>query len=342
MNLTKILLLSFCILSITSCYKDPNISGQYSDEHYLRHKEVDMPVWVRGNAESEVFLFFIHGGPKLSGIEEAISNQFAKLHEKYAVVYYDQRSGGFTHGSRTKNLSEAQMTEDLDVVIDFIQTKYPKAKSLFLMGHSWGGYLGTSYLTDTVRQNKLKGWIGLASAHNFPLQWLAERDFNLDYAKKQIAANAEDAPFWQEATDKLTPLTEFNSFDQIKIVNYFAQIINNKVNENSIIPNQSFINYRSSPAGIGVTQKPIPILDDIAINGNLISEMGSITLPSLLIYGRFDAIVPVSIGENAMQFLGTPLAHKSLVVLEESSHDIWKIELDRFISEIEGFVEKYK
>ncbi|MEM8523486.1 MAG: alpha/beta hydrolase [Bacteroidota bacterium] len=330
------------LLVATACYKDPIINGQYSGEYYIRHEGVDMPVYVRGNVDSEVFLFFLHGGPKLSGIEEAISNQFANLHEQYAMVYYDQRSGGFTHGNRNENISEEQLAKDLDVVVDFIKSTYSNARSIFLMGHSWGGYLGTLYLTDATRQDKITAWIELAGNHNQPLTWLSSRDFVLEYAQAQIDANAEDKSFWEEAIEKVTPITTIEKFEDILDINFFAQVIDRRVGENSVIPKQSRIEYMSSPAGIDVTQKPIPILDNLAITANLNPLMPNITLPSLIMSGRLDAIVPLAVGENAMEFLGTPDEDKSLVILEKSGHDIWKIEQERFVREIENFVEKYK
>ena len=318
------------------------IRDRYSEEHYVRHKGVDMPVWVRGNVDSEAFIFFIHGGPKLSGIQEAFSNQFARLHEKYAMVYYDQRSGGFTHGSRTENLSEAQLVEDLDVVIEFIKQEYPNAKSIFLMGHSWGGYLGTSYLTDLNREAKINGWISLAGNHNMPFTWQTERTFIIDYANEQINADAKDKDFWQDAIDKVTPLTEVKSFDDIIQLNIFAQTIDRIINKSSVIPDPTLLELWSSPVGIGIDQRRIEVLDTLAVVGNKSPQMGSITLPALLIYGQLDAIVPAAVGQNGYDYLGTPEENKKLVILEESGHDIWRIEADRFVEEITEFVEQYK
>ena len=335
-------ILFLCLIMLSSCYQDPTIENEYSDEYYLRHKGVDMPVYVRGNVNSEVFIIFIHGGPKLSGIGEAISNQFESLHKNYAMVYYDQRGGGFTHGSYDENLSEAQLMEDLDLVVDFIQSTYSNANSIFLMGHSWGGYVGTSYLTDATRQSKINGWISLAGNHFPPKTWLAERDFVLQYAQEQIDANAEDTSFWEEAIDKITPITSIETFTNILDINFFAQVIDRRVGEASVIPVQSKAEYLSSPAGIGIEQRLIPVLDDINITGNLTPIMGNITLPSLLMYGGLDAIVPIPIGENGIEFLGTADEDKTLVIMEQSGHDIWKIELDKFTSEIENFLEKYK
>lgn len=337
----RLFLLSLIIISLTSCYKDPNITGQYSDEHYLRHKGVDMPVWVRGNIESEEFIIFIHGGPKLSSIEEAVTNQFEKLHEKYAVVYYDQRSGGFTHGSRTDNLSLDQMVEDMDVVIDFIQSKYEKANNIFLMGHSWGGFLGTAYLVEPSRQAKVNGWINLAGVHNFSLLWLEERKFVLQYAQEQIDAD-NDSDFWQDAIDEVTPLTTIEGPEQYFVINYFAQIIDGTLDDKSVIDDISLVEFMSSPVGTGVNQIRIENLDAVSTDGNFTTLMPNITIPSLLIYGSLDAIVPKAMGEDTQSLLGTPEEDVYLVTLENSGHDIWKAEYDRFIAEVTTFVEAYK
>ena len=105
-----------------------------------------MPIWVRGNANAETFILFLHGGPFDTAIENAVWEHFAPLYEDYAVVFFDQRGGGYAHGNQLVNLNEAQFVEDVEMVFDLIQDKYPQMKSTFLMGHSYGGYLGTCLL----------------------------------------------------------------------------------------------------------------------------------------------------------------------------------------------------
>ena len=341
-KLMKKLLIFSLLITLVSCYKDPEITGQFSDEFYVRHQGIDMPVWVRGNEQSEVFIIFIHGGPLLSGIEVAIGDDFSRLHENYAIVYYDQRGGGFSHGENRKNLNEAQLIEDLDTVVDFIQSEYDKAKSIFLMGHSWGGYLGTAYLTDPIREAKIQGWIELAGAHNNQLNHLASKDYVLNYAQQQISSNTGDVAFWQEITEKLNKITVVDTYDKVREINFPAQVIENIYNANSPIPRPSNYDWLISPAGISIEQKDRFDLEAVVVSGNLNPKMGNITLPTLLLYGELDAIVPKVSAQNAYDFLGTSEEDKRIVILENGAHDMWLLEMERFVAEVERFVEQYR
>lgn len=337
----KILIFCLCILAV-SCYKDEEIEGQFSDEFYVRNGKADMPTWVRGNTDSDVFIIFLHGGPLLSGIEVAISNDFERLHEDYAFVYYDQRGGGFSHGNRKENLNIDQLAEDLDAIVEFIKFQYGQDKSIFLMGHSWGGYVGTTYLADEVHQQKIRGWIELAGAHNFELQWQVSRTFVLDFAREKVSNNDDGNGFWQEAIDDLQDLTSIDTYDELLRVNWRAQRIDGEVNSSSNFTYPSYFEWAISPAGIGKDQKDRLDLEQDVINGNLNPIMNEITLPSLLIYGGRDAIVPKDLGFNALDFLGTPEEDLKLVILEESSHEMWLLQMDEFVMEITSFVEEYR
>lgn len=55
----KLLILIFCV-SLFSCSDD---STEISDTFYLRNDVADMPIWVRGNLDSDNIVIFFHGGP---------------------------------------------------------------------------------------------------------------------------------------------------------------------------------------------------------------------------------------------------------------------------------------
>lgn len=49
------------------------------DFFYVENNEAQMPVWVRGNENSEVFIIHLHGGPGGSGIMVALSGALRPL-----------------------------------------------------------------------------------------------------------------------------------------------------------------------------------------------------------------------------------------------------------------------
>lgn len=330
------------LLLTTSCYRDKDIVGQFSDEFYLRNDGADLPVWVRGNANAETFIFFLHGGPFDTGIENAVWGHFEPLYDEYAMVFFDQRGGGYAHGKRVSNLNEEQFVEDIEVVLDLIKDQYPQAKNLFLMGHSYGGYLGTSFLKTGDNQLNFNGWIELAGAHNFPMNWLSSRDFSMAYAQDKIDAD-DNKVVWEDRLEALQNTPAVTNLNELFTINGIAFRVENELNVGkSEFENPHWLHLFSSPVGAGFNQLNLAEVEDLLVNGNQNPFMSSITLPTLLIYGAEDPIVPVALGQNAYDFLGTPAEDKSLVILPESGHSVWEYEIDAFFTEVKAFITKYE
>ncbi len=341
-SIIYILATLFCITLLTSCYKDENIEGQISDEFYLRHEGADLPIWVKGNSESDTYIVFLHGGPFQTAIEESVYGNFDQLHEDYVMVYFDQRGGGFTHGQIAANLSEEQFVEDLQVVTELIKEKYPKAKNLYLMGHSWGGYLGTSYLASENYQENYNGWIELAGTHNFPLTWETSRDFCKNYINENFPSNHSAYNLWQERLSVLNETPTVSTYEEVLKINGVAHHIQLDINgQNNNLDSPSWFYLQTSPVGTQYDQKNNYLMEDMLVNGNLNDKMHHITIPSLLIYGKKDAIVTTAIGENAMLHLGTPDEDKTLHIFEESDHTVFSVEIERFFTTVTDFIEKY-
>ena len=344
-NMKQILIYSTILITLfstSSCYQDKEIDGQISDEFYLRNDGADLPVWVRGNSNAETFIIFIHGGPFDTAIENAVWEHFKPLYEDYGMVFFDQRGGGHAHGKRVSNLNEEQFVEDVEVIVDLIKAEYPQAQNLFLMGHSWGGYLGTSFLKTGDNQLNFKGWIELAGAHNFPMNWMSSRDFSMAYAQEQIEANNNKST-WEELLTLLENTTQVTNLEELRTINWIAFQVAKELNAGkSEFENPSWLYTLSAPTGASFSQLNIPEVEDLLVNGNQNPFMSSITLPSLLIYGGEDPIVPVALGQNAYVFLGTAEDDKSLVVLENSGHSVWEYEIDAFFNEVKTFIGKYE
>jgi len=329
------------LLNTTACYQEPSIEGHFNEKHYVRNEGADMPVWVRGNINAETFIIFIHGGPSLSGIETAITREYAVLEEDYGLVYYDQRGGGFTHGHTTVNLTEEQLYDDLDVIVDFVKSKYTNAKSVFLLGESWGGYVGTGYLLDATRQSKITGWIECAGSHNLAISWWLSKEKCLEVIDEKLTVNPND-DFWKEQQENLITTTEINNYADIMKINYPAQLIDREVSTDSPLDPTTKVEWATSPAATGMDQVNNPAWFETLVNGNHNPLMHQITLPSLLIYGGRDPIVPIKMGQNGYEFLGTPDEDKELVIFENSGHIVSNIEHDRFNKTVKSFIEKYE
>src|SRR4051812_48419185 len=104
------------LLISASCGDDTFLKGDF---FYLVSKGAQMPVSVRGNKSSGVFILFVHGGPGGTAFQKIGLPAFNELEKNYATVFWDQRGSGTSQGnSDDRLLNLHQFVEDLDKVID--------------------------------------------------------------------------------------------------------------------------------------------------------------------------------------------------------------------------------
>ena len=97
----------------------------YDEGEYLwiRREGADMPVMVRGNLDSGVFVIFNHGGPGSSAIFQASERFFAELERDYAVVLWDQRASGLAQGdARAESFTLDNFVADADLLVQLDAT----------------------------------------------------------------------------------------------------------------------------------------------------------------------------------------------------------------------------
>jgi proline iminopeptidase len=73
---------------------------------------------------------------------------------------------------------------------------------------------------------------------------------------------------------------------------------------------------------------------------NMHPEMHKILVPTLILWGRHDGILPVEMAQTAFNSFGTTA--KKLYIFENSAHTPHIEEQDSFVKEVREFIEKYK
>ncbi|HEX5168885.1 MAG TPA: alpha/beta fold hydrolase, partial [Cyclobacteriaceae bacterium] len=317
------------------------------DFFYLVNKGAQMPVSVRGNKASGIFILFIHGGPGGTSLQKIGLPAFNKLEESYAMVYWDQRASGSSQGnSSDKLLTLDQFVEDLDKLVDLIRHKYNNAE-IFLMGHSWGGCLGTAYLADNDRQSKIRGWIEVDGAHDNPkgdslsLSWVS------DYAASQIKLSHE-VDFWNYVLNWYAENPDFTS-DQLEHYSFLEKahgyIFDPDLPRSPrTFPEYSFDYLFNSPADVtaALTNYQHVIKHFIISDIDLTPQMRFITLPSLIVWGKHDGVEPYPMALQALKSLGTMDSNKSILTLNNSAHFGYYEEPEVFSQGIKSFIDKFK
>lgn len=340
----KLKILIYClVLFLTACTKNNLYEG---DHFFVENAGASMPVYVKGNINSNIFVIFLHGGPGSNSTQAAFLPVFQDLQNSYAIAYWDQRGSGLSQGNPDKSsFTVAQFVEDLDMVVEAIRLRYDQPK-IFLYGISWGGALGCAYLTNTTLQNKITGFINMDSGHNLvaglPLSvaWMG------NFAQTQIDANI-DTTYWKEVRDWCA-----NTPDMTIPENYFhyAAILP-KTNASRHNPNQIVQNASIDGEVVMNSFMSLAIFFNggyVASNFNILElnltpQLHLIQTPTMVLWGRHDGINTVDMAYDAYTAIGgSSFIDKELVILEHSAHEGYLEEQDSFLFHVRSFVEKYK
>ena len=347
-------LIFLCFIFFT-CSKDELFSDQSRHDLWLIHEGAELPIVIEGNTNSKLFLILLHGGPGSTAQEfNAGSQPFTDvLEEDYALVYYDQRNSGLARGEWEEDkLTIEQHVEDLDNVIDLINHKFGSDITLFLAGHSWGGYLGTAYLLDAERQAKVQAWINIDGQTNRNLRNRHNLERITSIANQQITANVNVENWSNLSADVQTELDK-------NISNYTAETENavNRLkaeaeklidqdgllvfNSSSII--SSIYNDNYDPFLILTNERKGTLIEQMYAFDEIIhSSLLSITIPILSIYGKYDVTTGFQQGEYLNNNTSTLEEDKKLVTLNFSGHSSMKNEPLILAEEIKQWIEKYK
>jgi pimeloyl-ACP methyl ester carboxylesterase len=329
------------------------------DYFYLRHDGADMPVYVEGSTLGNTFVIVLHGGP---GGDAHVYNQgmaeFShRMEEEVAMVYYDQRGSGVSKGKFEQgDLSEEQFAEDLHQLILLLKQKYGDNQSIFLMGHSWGGTLGTKYILTGNYQNHIDGWIEVDGAHNFIGAGEMVRHF-IEVGNKQVeAGNSED--FWNEVMNFSREVDTLNPTDQdLSKLNEYGYEAESKLSEAGVIQISSDINpfvylgglrnYYTNSGYDPITGKVNSFFTnsgfgmfDIVKTLDYTGQLGQITVPTLLIWGEYDMVVPPELGKQAYNKLGS--STKELVIFKNCGHSPMMNYPKEFADKLLEFIDQNK
>ena len=328
------------VMFLSACEKE----GFYQGDHFfVKNAGAEMPVFVKGNIQSGTFILFLHGGPGGNASLPSFMPVSKELEHDYAFAYWDQRGSGLAMGNPDPGtFTVEQFVDDLDLVVETIKRRYQNPRIVFY-GISWGGALGSAYLSTSNLQDKIDGFICMDSGHNL-LEGLPKSVlFVKDYAQQQIDLGI-DVAYWTAARDWCATQP-----DMTKKENYFKY--------DGYLTNTNA--YRKDPhqevegpevGALGTMNSYLSLA--IFFNGkylrprfnilalNLSPAMARIKTPTLVIWGRHDGVNTIEMGYDAYNSIGGPgFQEKELVILENSAHEGYIEEQELFIHSFRGFVD---
>ena len=338
----RLLPILLIIILIAGCKKDAvHLSTNANEIFWLSNAGADMPVWVKGNTASKIMILFLHGGPG-DGSYRYAGYQTDQLWKNYSVAYWDQRDAGAAAGnSNYSNLTLNQMIDDLEKLVLVIKYRYGNDMEIFLMGHSFGGLLGSGFLVKDDNQINIRGWIEVDGAHDYPESNTLERQMLIDTGTSEIV-KGNNVQQWTPIVNYCNSHPANLSLDVDLQTDIYAAQAEDYVDINHTSTPIDYFSV-SSPISFGINlyylnssaagRKFLQSLEPEAFT----DQLYKITIPSLLIWGKYDFTVPPGSGVHALNNLGS--AYKHLVIMTKSGHIPMNSEPDLFTQTVSEYIE---
>ena len=344
----RLLLMIWIVFGLASCQKEKiSIGTNVSDTFYVDNAGASMRVLVEGNTSSHTFVIFVAGGPGVSSY--FYNTDYIKTHmaDKYACVFWDQRNAGASQGnSNGSNLTLPQMTDDLKKVIEVLKYRYGTNSSVFIMGHSFGGLLTSSFMTTGDNQTLVKGWIFADGSDNYPLNDTLTRRFLLTEGKQQVALNIN--------TDKWNPIIDYcksnrgnfslEESNQLEVYAEEAETYFNVVKEINLydLIKEYAIKFSWPLSSIlmNYLYSSNTALNESLAKTEFTSQLYKVVTPTLIMFGKYDFVCPEGLGDDVYNHISSQ--DKEMVVSPISGHDIFIQDEVFFCDQINQFVEKYR
>ncbi|WP_282160833.1 alpha/beta fold hydrolase [Ulvibacterium marinum] len=334
--------LALILLFINACSNDHTLSNLDATV-FVRHKDADMPAYIKGNGSEKVFLITLHGGPGGAGLGFQ-GNAFDQIEDKYGVVYFDQRGSGMSQGNYSEDdVTIDLMAEDVLALVKMLKRVYGNDSRFFLLGHSWGGALGPATLLKD--QSEFLGWINVDGSHS-PKDLYFEYIRNFERVGAAQIELGNSVPFWESVYGELdevdrntVSLDDFNRLNSLAFDAEESLIDDNFIN-NVEVGGIDISDYNVLTFFWNILKIQSILDEDIIGELSFTERLSEITIPSLILWGKYDMVVPEFYAQEAFDNLGS--AEKKLVIFERSGHSPMFSESNQFAREVLQFMDQNK
>jgi pimeloyl-ACP methyl ester carboxylesterase len=186
-----ILVLISSILIFVLWIKSPGIAEPITNENgqiiknsistieKIKLGEIEQYLIIRGADKTKPIMLYLHGGPGFPEI--AFMKKYSQFLEKnFIMVYWEQKGAGKSYFKDTsnKNLNLESLISDTQQLSKVLAKRFKK-KKIYLMGHSWGSFLGI--LTAKKYPELFYAYLGIGQVCN---QYLAEK-ISFEWVKEE-------------------------------------------------------------------------------------------------------------------------------------------------------------
>jgi proline iminopeptidase len=149
---------------------------------------IEQWVSIRGENRANPVIVVFHGGP--AEAQTPLAAIYEGWYRDFTVVQWDQRGAGKTfgrNGAATPDVNLSRLTDDGIAVVEWARQRLGK-KTVILLGHSWGAYLGMNVVQK--RPDLFAAYVGTGFVVNWAATMVEQYDYAISRAKGENNADA--------------------------------------------------------------------------------------------------------------------------------------------------------
>jgi metal-dependent hydrolase (beta-lactamase superfamily II)/pimeloyl-ACP methyl ester carboxylesterase len=328
-TLTLLLLAALVFLLYVTRSRTPSIRGDYFKiipESVASLEQVEIGGWnqtilIRGKDTSNPILLFLHGGPGMPMMY--LSHEFQKpLEERFIVVHWDQRGAGKSYSKDVPvgSMHVEQFLSDTRELIQMLKERFGKEK-IFLVGHSWGSYLGM--LVVDRNPELFYAFVGMGQ--------VVDTEQGYDITDRFLQKRAKQMGRFK-ALQEIT--TKGDQVREKWLFKFGFELYGKKswmpfVWTGLFSPEYGLFDIPKIPRGSSFSSMHMKYN---AIEGELLDEITEVDVPVYFFTGRYDLVTPYQLVEQYHEKIKAP--KKKLVWFENSAHFPFFEEPGRFTEEM--------
>jgi proline iminopeptidase len=285
---------------------------------------IDQWVSIRGSDRRNPVLLMLHGGP--GWVAMPSSWYFQRGWEEYfTVVQWDQRGAGKTYVANdpatvAPTMTRGRMVADAEEMVAWLRREFDK-KKIFVLGHSWGSYLGLELAQR--RPDWLHAYIGIGQITNAPESERRGWTWTLQQAQRdgnaQAVAELEALAPYAKGSDAI-PLDSL--FRQRKWLNHYGGMVHNRQGGDAeaaainLSPEYSDLDVEGTWKGNEFSMEHL-LASVLTLD---MTTIRTLKTPLFLFLGRHDHNVSAELAAEWFKTVKAP--RKQLIWFEQSAHEV--------------------
>ena len=267
---------------------------------------INQYILVRGNDTSLPVLLFLHGGPGMPAMYLAHAFQ-RQLEKQFVVVQWDRRGAGKSYREDVSDtLTSERLVADTVELTNMLRARFHQDK-IYLVGHSWGTYLGM--LVIARHPELYRAYVGIGQlARLSPISGIQD-----EYIRR-CANRSGDLDAIKELDEKGGSVREellFRFGGEIHDARSYLPLLLTGLTA----PEYNLRDARNIPKGVSLYAKHFVYN---SISGELMDAIQEVKVPVYFFTGRYDYTDPFTLTEEYFSEIKAPEKH--LIWFEQSAH----------------------